>query len=138
MVGDLVVEVLGPDECSSLGEPNDDSIVLRVSHRYDSILFPGDAEVPAQQDMLQDGDPVEADILKVPHHGGDTSDPSFLEATGATIAILSTGENTYGHPHPAVIEVLRGAGMAIYRTDRAGGVTIRFTSEGSVVVGSGP
>ena len=137
-VGDLSIEVLGPDACSSLGEPNDDSIVLRISHGRDSILFPGDAEVPAQQDMLEDGDPIDADILKVPHHGGDTSDPVFLEATGAAIGVLSTGENTYGHPHPAVIEVLRGVGMAIYRTDRVGDVTVRFTSEGSVVVGSSP
>jgi competence protein ComEC len=137
-VGDLSVEVLGPDECSSMSEPNDDSIVLRISLGQDSILFPGDAEVPAQQDMLDDRDPIEADILKVPHHGGDTSDPAFLEATGAMVAVLSTGENTYGHPHPAVIEVLRGAGMAIYRTDRAGDVTMRFTPDGAVVVGSRP
>jgi competence protein ComEC len=137
-VGDLSVEVFGPDECSGLGEPNDDSIVLRVSLGENSILFPGDAEVPAQQDMLEDADPIQADILKVPHHGGDTSDPAFLEATGAALAILSTGENTYGHPHPAVIEVLRGAGMAIYRTDREGDITMRFTSDGSVVVGSSP
>ncbi len=135
-VGDLTVEVLGPDECSSLGEPNDDSIVLRVSLGADSILFPGDAEVPAQQDMLDDRDPVEADVLKVPHHGGDTSDPAFLEATGAAVAIVCTGPNTYGHPHPAPLEVLRSAGMTLYRTDQAGEVTVGFTPDGSVVVGS--
>ena len=138
IVGDLIVEVLGPDACSSLGEPNDDSVVIRVSRGEDSILFPGDAEVPAQQDMLEDGDPIEADVLKVPHHGGDTSDPAFLEATAAAAAVVSTGENTYGHPHPTVLEVLRSAGMAIYRTDRSGEVTVRFTSEGVVVVGSSP
>ena len=138
MVGDLVVEVLGPDECSSLGGPNDDSIIIRVSVGQDSILFPGDAEVAAQQDMLEDGDAIEADVLKVPHHGGDTSDPSFIEATAAAVAVVSTGENTYGHPHPAVLQVLRGAGMAVYRTDRSGEVAVRFTSEGVVVVGSMP
>lgn len=137
-VGDLTVDVLGPDECSSLGEPNDDSIVLRISLGGNSILFPGDAEVPAQQDMLDDQDLVQADVLKVPHHGGDTSDPEFLEATGAAVAIVCTGVNTYGHPHPEVLEVLRGAGMAVYRTDRAGEVTVRFTPDGSVVVGSSP
>ncbi|MGH2712112.1 MAG: ComEC/Rec2 family competence protein [Actinomycetota bacterium] len=135
-VGDLSVEVLGPDGCSPAGEPNDDSIVLSISLGDDTILFPGDAEVPSQQDMLEDGDAIEADVLKVPHHGGDTSDPLFLEATGASVAIVSSGTNTYGHPSPRVLELLRASGMSIYRTDLDGEVAVRFTAEGDVVVGS--
>jgi competence protein ComEC len=135
-VGDLTVEVLGPDSCSPTGEPNDDSIVIRVSSGADTILFTGDAEVPAQQDMVDDGDPLEADVLKVPHHGGDTSDAVFLESTGADVAVISVGENTYGHPNPALLEMLEGAGMAVYRTDLTGEVSVRFTGDGAVVVGS--
>lgn len=135
-VGDLTVEVLGPDTCSAAGEPNDDSIVMRVSSGADTILFTGDAEVPAQQDMLEDRDPMKADVLKVPHHGGDTSDAVFLESTGASAAVVSVGENTYGHPNPALLEILQAAGMAVYRTDLAGEVTVRFTEHGAVVVGS--
>jgi competence protein ComEC len=135
-VGDVTVQVLGPDSCSSAGNPNDDSIVLLVSLGGDSILMSGDAEVPSQQDMLVDRDPIEADVLKVPHHGGDTSDPGFLEATSATVAVVSSGPNTYGHPNPGVLEVLRTAGMTVYRTDLIGAVTVRFTGDGDVVVGS--
>lgn len=86
--------------------------------------------------MLEDRDPIEADVLKVPHHGGDTSDPAFLEATGAAVAVVSTGPNTYGHPNPGVLEVLRTAGMSVYRTDLAGEITVRFTDDGAVAVGS--
>jgi competence protein ComEC len=135
-VGDLSVRVLGPDRCSPIENPNDDSIVLLVSLGRDSILFTGDAEIPSQEDMLDDGDPIEADVLKVPHHGGDTSDAAFLEATGAGVAVVSTGPNTYGHPNPGVLEVLRAAGMSVYRTDISGEVTVRFTEDGAVAVGS--
>lgn len=135
-VGDLYVEVLGPDGCSPLGEPNDDSIVLRISRGDDSILFTGDAEVPAQQDMIEDADPLAADVLKVPHHGGDTSDAEFLESTGAAVAVISVGTNTYGHPNPALLEILEAAGMNVYRTDLLGELVLRFTENGAVAVGS--
>lgn len=137
-VGDVSVDVLGPDECFPPEEPNNNSIVLLVSRGDEAILFPGDAEVPVQQEMLDDHDPIEADVLKVPHHGGDTSDALFLEATHAKVAIVSTGPNTYGHPNPGVLEILRGAGMVVYRTDLTGEISLRFTAGGDVVVGSAP
>jgi competence protein ComEC len=124
-VGSLRVEVLGPDACSP-DSPNDDSVVIRASYGGDSILFPGDAEVAAQEDLLEDGDPVAVDILKVPHHGGDTSTEAFFEATGARVAVVSTGPNDYGHPDPAVLATLRALGMRVLRTDHSGDVTVRF------------
>jgi competence protein ComEC len=136
-VGRLVVEILGPDRCSPGGtSPNDDSVVLRLTYGRATALFPGDAEVPAQRDLLEDGDPIRAALLKVPHHGGDTSDPEFLDATAATVAVVSTGPNTYGHPHPDLLSVLRSEGMVVVRTDRVGDVTVSFDPNGSPVVAS--
>ncbi|MGH2657700.1 MAG: ComEC/Rec2 family competence protein [Actinomycetota bacterium] len=132
-VGALVVQILGPDECTP-DSPNDDSLVLRVLLGGAPIaLFPGDAEVPAQRDLLEDEDPITAAVLKVPHHGGDTSDPGFLRAVDATVAVVSTGPNDYGHPHPVVLADLRADGMAVYRTDLSGDVTVRFDPDGLVV-----
>jgi competence protein ComEC len=131
-VGRMAVEVLGPDECSD-DSPNDDSLVLRLTYGEDSILFPGDAEVPAQEDLLADGDPVAAEVLKVPHHGGDTSTPEFFERTGADVAVVSTGPNEYGHPVASVLAELRRAGMQVLRTDLAGDVTVRFEAGGLLV-----
>ncbi len=137
-VGGLVIEVLGPDRCSAGGSsPNDDSLVLRLRFGDAVILFPGDAEVPAQRDLLEDGDPVTAAVLKVPHHGGNTSDPAFFDAVDAAVAVVSTGPNDYGHPHPSALAALRVEGMAVYRTDLLGDVTVRFTPEG-VLVESAP
>jgi competence protein ComEC len=134
-VGALLIEVLGPDGCRLGDGPNDDSVVLRITGGGRRVLFPGDAEVPAQQDLLDDGDPVQADVLKVPHHGGDTSLEGFFAAVGAGLAVVSTGENTYGHPVPGVLAALRAAGMDIVRTDRAGEVTVELTP-GRIVVRS--
>ncbi len=132
-VGALVVQILGPDECAP-DSPNDDSLVLRILLGGTPIaLFPGDAEVPAQHDLLADGDPITAVVLKVPHHGGDTSDPEFLRAVDARVAVVSTGPNDYGHPHPAVLAALRAGGMAVFRTDLAGDLTVRFDPDGLAV-----
>jgi competence protein ComEC len=136
-VGRLRIDILGPDRCSPGGaSPNDDSLVLRLSYGEAAVLFPGDAEVPAQQDLLADGDPVQATVLKVPHHGGDTSDPGFFDAVDAAVAVVSTGPNEYGHPVPEVLAALRSEGMVVYRTDQAGDVTVSFEADGSPVVAS--
>jgi competence protein ComEC len=136
-VGRLRMEVLGPDRCSPGGSaPNDDSVVLRLTHGRATVLFPGDAEVPAQEDLLSDGDPLHATVLKVPHHGGDTSTPAFFDAVEATMAVVSTGPNDYGHPDPGVLAALRSEGMVVYRTDHAGDVTVTFAEDGSPVVAS--
>ena len=132
-IGSLRLDVLGPDVCE-LGEgPNDDSVILRVSSAGRSVLFPGDAEVPAQQDLLADADPVRADVLKVPHHGGNTSTVAFFEAVGASVAVVSTGENPYGHPVRSVLAALEAAGMRVVRTDEAGDVTVELAPDRIVV-----
>jgi competence protein ComEC len=136
-VGRLVIEVLGPDRCSPGGEaPNDDSLVLRLTYGRATVLFPGDAEVPAQRDLLADDDPIRATVLKVPHHGGDTSDPGFLDSVDAAVAVVSTGPNDYGHPNPGLLALLRSQGAVVERTDLAGDVTVTFGADGSPVVAS--
>ena len=131
-VGEMIVEILGPDECSHTG-PNDDSVVLRLRYQDATVLFPGDAERPAQEDLLDDGDPVGAAVLKVPHHGGDTSLVEFFDRVEATIAVVSVGPNDYGHPVPELLKTLVGTGARVLRTDLMGDVAIEFDS-GRVLV----
>jgi competence protein ComEC len=131
-VGSLIVEILGPDECSVTG-PNDDSVVIRLRYGEATVLFPGDAERPAQRDLLDDADPVAAAVLKVPHQGGDTSLEEFFLSVGAQVAVVSVGPNNYGHPVPAVLEALERTGAVVLRTDQVGEVTIQFTPEGPSV-----
>ena len=58
------------------------------------ILLPGDAEVEAQDDLLRAGTDLRADILKVPHHGCAYSDPAFLQAVHAKLALITVGLTT--------------------------------------------
>jgi competence protein ComEC len=136
-LGSLVVDVLGPDGCSG-DEPNDDSLVLLLHPAGDSdprssILFTGDAEEPAQRDLLADGDPVAAAVLKVPHQGGATSIVEFFDAVSADVALVSVGPNDYGHPVPWVLSALRRGGALVLRTDLSGDVTVRFGPQGILV-----
>lgn len=125
MIGGLTIRVLGPDACA-VDSPNDDSIVLLLEAPQGSVLLPGDAEVPAQLDLLEDRDPVAATVLKVPHHGSVTSEPAFFEAVRARLAVVSVGENDYGHPAPETLEGLKALGARVVRTDRAGDVVLTF------------
>ncbi len=132
-VGDLHVDVLAPAGCASgtASDPNNESLVLRVSLGDDVVLFPGDAEEPSQRAMLEADAPIGADVLKVPHHGGDTSEPAFLESVGARIAVVSVGQpNDYGHPVPEVLETLRDGGSTVLRTDLLGDVIVTFAPDG--------
>ena len=123
-LGSAVVEVLGPPADGSLGrEPNDNSLVLRVTHDTASILLTGDVEEAGQLRLLQRPDLLAADVLKVPHHGGATNAEGFIEAVGAHTAVIGVGaDNDYGHPHPDVLADL--AGSRVLRTDTAGTVTV--------------
>jgi len=92
------------------------------------VLLPGDAEKEAERAILDQNKEAElqADILKVGHHGSKNSTiPAFLAAVRPQTAIISAGEeNPYGHPSPELIERLEEAGIRILRTDRDGAVHV--------------
>ena len=134
-VGDVGLEILSPDRCWSGTESdaNNDAIVVRASLGEDSVMFATEPEEPAQQVLLDQGVSLRADVLKVPHHGAATSIEPFFEAVGAKVAVVSDGPNTYGHPVPEVLDWIRATGADVFRTDRAGTLTVTFERGGVVV-----
>jgi competence protein ComEC len=137
-VGDLRVDVLSPDRCwaNTESDTNNDALVLRISIGTDVILLATEPEEPAQQVLLDAEVDLEADLLKVPHHGAATSLPEFFQAVGAEVAVVSVGPNDYGHPVPATLDAIAETGADIWRTDRRGTVVVTFTADGSVQVTS--
>lgn len=127
-LGSAEVTVLGP--VKSYAETNDTSIILKVEFGENSFLFTGDMEVTAENDMLNQGMDVSADVLKVGHHGSDTSTGyRFLYAVQPTYGVISVGEdNSYGHPHEEPLSRLNNAGVTLFRTDEMG--TVIATSDG--------
>ena len=120
-------------EAIGMGRTNDSSIVVRIDYGATSFLFTGDAEDWSEYMMIDAGADLKADVLRVAHHGSNTaSTGEFLRAVSPEYAVISVGaDNTYGHPHAAVLERLEDAGCRILRTDRLG--TIVMESDGEKV-----
>lgn len=130
-LGSAQVEVLGP--AAEYSDANDMSIVLRVDYGETSFLFTGDMESAAEQDLMDAGARLDATVLKVGHHGSDSSSGyAFLRQVMPEYAVISVGEgNSYGHPSQAVLSRLRDAEAQVYRTDLQG--TIIARSDGDSV-----
>lgn len=129
--GDAQVQFLSPmKEYSNI---NDSSIVVRIIHGINTFLFAGDAEWEAEHDMVDSGYDLSATVLKVGHHGSDTSSSYvFLREVMPKYAVISCGEgNSYGHPTEAVLSRLRDVGAQVFRTDLQGDVV--FVSDGTTL-----
>ena len=122
MLGSAKVTFLGP--LRDTDDPNALSIVCRIDYGKTSFLFTGDMTADEENDLLESGAALGATVLKVPHHGSDSSScESFLRAVSPQIAVISVGEgNDYGHPSRDTITRLAVCGSAIYRTDIHGTV----------------
>ena len=98
------------------------SIVIQMKFDELTYLFTGDAEEEIEQ-KLEVG---KVNILKVGHHGSDTSSSeNFLQKIAPEVAIISVGEgNSYGHPSQTVLERLEQIGSKVYRTDKVGNIWI--------------
>lgn len=109
------------------GDINNTSVVLQLHYGPHSIVLEGDAQTVAEAAMVQyEGADLHSAVLKVGHHGSDTSSsPTFLAMTQPKVAIISVGSaNTFGHPAPQTLNALQQAGAAIYRTDQNGTVEV--------------
>lgn len=134
LFGGATMTVLGPVD--TYADPNNTSIVVLVEYGTTRFLFTGDMETDAENDMLDywgEGHDWSADVLKVGHHGSNTSSGyRFLYEVAPKSAVISVGTgNTYGHPHDEPLSRLHDADVTVYRTDEMG--TVLATSDGSTV-----
>lgn len=131
----LPVEFLGPQQ--EYGDFNNNSIVLKVTAGERSFLFTGDAEETAEKDILDAGYDLQADVLKVGHHGSSTStSDAFLQAVSPQYAVISVGTgNKYGHPEKVTLDKLQNIGAEIHRTDMEG--TVVCSTDGQNILFNG-
>ena len=130
-LGSATITILG---VNSGNDTNDTSIVLRIDHGSISFLFTGDAEREAEQFILNSNANLSATVLKVGHHGSETSTTyPFLNEIMPQYAIISVGkDNSYGHPTENTLSRLRDADVKLFRTDMQG--DIFCTSDGNSIV----
>jgi competence protein ComEC len=125
--GEARVDVLWPCPAFDAGhDPNDNSLVLRVTYRQRTLLFSGDIEAHAEAALVASKQPLRAEVLKVPHHGSATSSgTALLDAVAPRFAIVSAGAvNVFGHPHPDVLQRLRRSGARVIELGRSGGAQL--------------
>lgn len=129
-IGDAKLTYLAPNS-DKYEDVNNYSIVCKLKYGNTSFLFTGDAEDVSEGEILQKQLDIQADVLKVGHHGSHSSTTQeFLDKVNPTYAIISCGkDNDYGHPHKETLDKLNKKGVKVLRTDLSG--TIIATSDGS-------
>lgn len=123
-LGELEFKVVGPED-KEYKEPNNSSLCIKMTYGNESFLFVGDAESMVEREMLKSGIDLDADVLKVGHHGSKYSScDDFVEAVSPDIAVVSVGRyNDYGLPDDEVIYKYSAYGD-VYRTDINGNVVV--------------
>jgi len=136
-LGNAHFYVVAPEDADETitrgGDFNDASIVVRLVHGNTAFLFTGDAEHPAERQMLASGQNLGATVMLAGHHGSRTSSlPEFVDAVNPEIAVISVGaHNKYGHPHQVTLDTFAERNIPVYRTDELG--TLVFVSDGNTV-----
>ena len=111
---------------------NDQSCVLRIATRANSVLLTGDIERAAEAELLDKN--IRSDALLVPHHGSRTSSTTeFISAVAPRLAIVPVGyRSRFGHPNAEVLGRYGSAGVQIVRTDLDGAVSLRLGADMNV------
>lgn len=130
---------VGSAKCRILGlnvsndDPNNTSIVMKITYGETSFLFSGDAEASVESVILDRGEDISCTVIKIPHHGSDTSlSYRWLREAMPEYGVISVGENNaYGHPTKDTLSKLSDAEVKVLRTDLQGDIIC--TSDGKTV-----
>lgn len=125
----LKIDIIAPNS-DSYSELNNYSAVVKIIYENRKFLFMGDAETKSENEIMSD---VSADVIKIGHHGSDTSSgQSFVNKVKAKYVIIMVGNNNrYDHPYQTIIDRWTSTGATIYRTDLNGNIIV--TSDGNLL-----
>lgn len=129
VINGVAVEVLNPVNPPE-ADPNNRSLVLRLTYGERAFLFTGD--IGAEAERLLSKRPIRAAVLKSPHHGSRySSTVSFLEAVRPSVVVISVGRlNPFGFPHVETLSAYRRSGARVFRTDVDGAVEVETDGRG--------
>lgn len=125
----LLIDIIAPNN-DSYSDLNNYSVVIKITYKNRKFIFMGDAEMISENEILTD---VTADIVKVGHHGSNTSSgQNFVDRVNAKYAIISVGsDNNYNHPNMNIVNRWVNSGAKVYRTDLSG--TIIAITDGNAL-----
>ena len=128
------LQILFPNQNVKRWETNDASIVAKLVYGDKSFLLTGDSPIKIENILLKlDQAVLDSDVLKAGHHGSRTSTSlSYAEAISPEYAVISAGkDNSYGHPHQEVLQILQKVGAQMVSTIDSG--TIKFETDGKTI-----
>ncbi len=136
------ISILWPNNKNVIAENtlNNNSIVCKLNYGIFSMIFTGDIEEIAENEILNEyknnSKLLNSTVLKVGHHGSKTSSTQwFINAINPKISIIGVGKNNnFGHPSDIVIERLKACKSKIYRTDQMGEISLVVDTNGKVDV----
>lgn len=129
----IVMEVLWPEQVFDITDRNINSLVLKLTYGDTSFLLTGDAGIEQEAYLVSEyGSSLKSDVLKLGHHGADTSSSEvFLQTVSPEVAVASFGVgNFYGHPSPEVMERAWNLGIEVFSTEQG---SLVFQSDGKQV-----
>lgn len=132
------LEVLGPT--GEFEDLNDMSLVAKFTYDKDeSFLFTGDMEKFAEKDLLNTRSNLDSDVLKVGHHGSNTSThKAFYDAVSPEYCIISVAdENKYNHPHQTTINRIKESKTKLFRTDFDGNIVFHIINDNFKITTTG-
>ena len=133
-LGDFKLSVLYQNV--NTNDENNRSVYIMAKIGDVKFFFTGDGEKESEKELLEQKLNIDCDVLKVPHHGGDTSSTQeFLLECRPEYAVISCGkDNMYGHPHKETMERLKEQKAKIYRTDKSGDIIFSVENENITVI----
>lgn len=125
-LGESEFTILAPNS-SDYENLNNYSIISRLAFGNNSFIFTGDAEEISESETLANGYTLKSDLLKVGHHGSNTStSQEFLDAVSPKYAVIQVGkDNRYGHPTEDILSRLYRANIEVYRNDMDGDIVVK-------------
>ena len=126
------LHVLNPSQELAIENLNNRSLVIRIGYGKNNFLLTGDIETTIEEELIFSHFPLQADVLKIPHHGSKySSSPYFLRATKPSMAVMSVGAGIRGIPSEEALERYRSLSIPVLRTDRDG--LIKVCSDGEKI-----
>jgi competence protein ComEC len=107
---------------------NDDSLVLRLAYHAGSVLLTGDISAKVERELLASGQDLDSQVLKVAHHGSNSSNsPEFLARVNPRLAMITGSSGDFGNlPSPETLARLQERGIRVFRSDIEGATTVQM------------
>lgn len=136
--GEVYIDTLWPIDSDFINTSNIDvneaSVVNKIVYGNNSVLLTGDLGFSSEKKLLNIYPSIESDVLKIGHHGSKyASSQEFLSAVKPETAVISVGQNSYGHPSDDTLNRLNDVGADVYRTDISGNIEIVFDKESYLI-----